>query len=95
MRILIGYDGSEFADDAVTDLCRAGLPSDAVVGFRDQLEDSVFNFAVNEGWIDRNPARGLRVVDPVRRRDKRLRGTAGLVTRAGHDCRRDIECTKN
>ena len=33
---------------------------------------TLFNFAVNEGWIDRYPARGLRVVDPVRRRDKRL-----------------------
>ncbi|MEY3259466.1 MAG: hypothetical protein RIT46_295, partial [Pseudomonadota bacterium] len=25
---------------------------------------SAFNFAVNEGWIDRNPAKGLRVSDP-------------------------------
>jgi integrase len=33
---------------------------------------SAFNFAVNEGWNDRNPAKGLRVSDPVDRRDKRL-----------------------
>ena len=33
---------------------------------------AAFNFAVNEGWIDRNPARGLRLRDPVDRRDKRL-----------------------
>lgn len=33
---------------------------------------SVLNFAMNEGWIDRNPTRGLKVADPVRARDKRL-----------------------
>lgn len=33
---------------------------------------SVLNFAMNEGLIDRNPTRGLKVVDPVRARDKRL-----------------------
>ena len=29
MRILIGYDGSEYADAAIDDLCRAGLPREA------------------------------------------------------------------
>jgi integrase len=29
------------------------------------------NWAEQEGFIDRNPARGLRVADPVRKRDKR------------------------
>ncbi|WP_427793066.1 DUF6538 domain-containing protein [Brevundimonas diminuta] len=33
---------------------------------------AVMNFAQNEGWIDRNPAKGLQVIDHVRRRDKRL-----------------------
>lgn len=33
---------------------------------------AVMNFAANEGWIERNPAKGLQVIDPVRRRDKRL-----------------------
>lgn len=33
---------------------------------------SVLNFAMNEGLIDRNPTRGLKIVDPVRARDKRL-----------------------
>ena len=33
---------------------------------------AVLNFAANEGWIDRNPSRGLQVIDPVRKRDKRL-----------------------
>jgi len=33
---------------------------------------AVMNFAANEGWIDRNPAKGLQVIDRVRRRDKRL-----------------------
>ena len=33
---------------------------------------ALMNFAVNEGYIDRNPARGLRVVDPRHRRDRRL-----------------------
>lgn len=32
---------------------------------------SVLNFAMNEGLIDRNPTRGLKVADPVRARDKR------------------------
>lgn len=42
-----------------------------VNGYMTKLR-TLLNFALNEGWIDRNPARGLRVVDPVRRRDKRL-----------------------
>jgi integrase len=33
---------------------------------------AVMNFASNEGWIERNPAKGLQVIDRVRRRDKRL-----------------------
>jgi len=33
---------------------------------------AALNYAVIEGWIDRNPARGLRVIDPVRAKDKRL-----------------------
>ncbi|WP_169312163.1 site-specific integrase, partial [Brevundimonas diminuta] len=33
---------------------------------------TVMNFAENEGWIERNPAKGLQVIDRVRRRDKRL-----------------------
>ena len=33
---------------------------------------ALMNFAVNEGILDRNPAKGLRVVDPRHRRDRRL-----------------------
>lgn len=33
---------------------------------------AVMNYAANEGWIERNPAKGLQVIDRVRRRDKRL-----------------------
>ncbi len=33
---------------------------------------ALMTFAVNEGWIARNPATGLTVVDPVRDKDKRL-----------------------
>jgi integrase len=33
---------------------------------------ALMNFAINEGYIDRNPAKGLRVVDPRHRRDRRL-----------------------
>jgi integrase len=33
---------------------------------------ALLNFAINEGYIDRNPAKGLRVVDPIPRRDRRL-----------------------
>jgi integrase len=47
------------------------LSAATVNGYLTKLRTPL-NFAVNEGWIDRNPARGLRVVDPVRRRDKRL-----------------------
>jgi len=50
---------------------RSTLSAATVNGYMTKLRAS-FNFAVNEGWMDRNPARGLRVVDPVRRRDKRL-----------------------
>ena len=32
---------------------------------------ALLNWALNEGYIDRNPARGLKVIDPVRRKDKR------------------------
>lgn len=32
---------------------------------------AVMNFCQNEGWIERNPAKGLQVIDRVRRRDKR------------------------
>jgi integrase len=33
---------------------------------------SILNFAINEEMIERNPCRGLRVIDPVKKRDKRL-----------------------
>jgi integrase len=32
----------------------------------------LMNYAVNEGYLDRNPARGLQVADPTHRRDRRL-----------------------
>lgn len=47
------------------------LTAASVNGYMVKLR-TLFNFAVNEGWMDRSPARGLRVLDPVRRRDKRL-----------------------
>ncbi len=43
----------------------------SVNGYMTELR-TLLNFAVNEDWLDRNPARGLHIVDPVRRRDKRL-----------------------
>lgn len=33
---------------------------------------SIMNFAMNEGYVDRNPCRGLRVIDPVKLKDKRM-----------------------
>jgi integrase len=33
---------------------------------------ALFNWAEKEGYIAKNPARGLRVVDPIRKKDKRL-----------------------
>ena len=47
------------------------LTAASVNGYMVKLR-SVLNFGINEGWIERNPAKGLRVVDPVRKRDKRL-----------------------
>jgi integrase len=47
------------------------LSAASVNGYMTKLR-TLFNFALNEGWIDRNPARGLRVVDPRHRRDRRL-----------------------
>jgi hypothetical protein len=35
------------------------------------LLSALFNWAENEGIISKNPARGLRVADPVRKKDKR------------------------
>jgi integrase len=32
---------------------------------------ALMKWAENEGYIDQNPARGLRVVDPIRKKDKR------------------------
>ena len=47
------------------------LSAGSINGYMAKLR-SLLTFAVNEGWIDRNPAKGLAVIDPVRRRDKRL-----------------------
>jgi integrase len=51
---------------------RAGPPMNpaTVNGYLSKFR-AVLNYAQNEGWVDRNPARGLRVIDPVRARDKR------------------------
>ncbi len=43
----------------------------SVNGYLNKLR-AMLNFALREELIDRNPARGLGVVDPVRSRDKRL-----------------------
>ena len=40
-------------------------------GYMNRLS-ALLNFAVNEGYIDRNPARGLRIANPTHRRDRRL-----------------------
>jgi len=54
---------------------RTGLASvlsvGSINGYMAKLR-SLMTFAMNEGWIDRNPATGLSVLDPVRERDKRL-----------------------
>ncbi|NWE54479.1 site-specific integrase [Brevundimonas sp. P7753] len=52
-----------------------GLPGTlspaSVNGYMNKFR-AVMNFAANEGWIEKNPAKGLQVIDRVRRRDKRL-----------------------
>ena len=47
------------------------LSPGSINGYMAKLR-ALMTFAVNEGWIDRNPAVGLSVSDPVRERDKRL-----------------------
>ncbi|WP_396595686.1 tyrosine-type recombinase/integrase [Brevundimonas sp. R86498] len=47
------------------------LSPGSINGYMAKLR-ALMTFAVNEGWIDRNPATGLSVVDPVRDKDKRL-----------------------
>ena len=37
-----------------------------------QRFSTLLNWAVKEDYLERNPARGLRVLDPVRKKDKRL-----------------------
>lgn len=46
------------------------LSPGSINGYMAKLR-ALLTFAVNEGWIDRNPATGLSVVDPVRDKDKR------------------------
>ncbi|WP_295167620.1 hypothetical protein [uncultured Brevundimonas sp.] len=47
------------------------LSPGSINGYMAKLR-ALMTFALNEGWIDRNPATGLTVVDPVRDKDKRL-----------------------
>jgi integrase len=47
------------------------LSAGSINGYMAKLR-ALMTFAVNEGWIERNPAVGLTVSDPVRERDKRL-----------------------
>ncbi|WP_193378797.1 site-specific integrase, partial [Sphingobium sp. ba1] len=41
----------------------------------------VMNWAMNEGYIDRNPLKGLKLTDPVKKRDKRRPFSTGQLTR--------------
>lgn len=50
---------------------KSTLSPGSINGYMAKLR-ALMTFAVNEGWIDRNPATGLSVVDPVRDKDKRL-----------------------
>ncbi|CUW37258.1 putative phage-related integrase [Magnetospirillum sp. XM-1] len=53
---------------------KEGLPmisSATVNGYTNKLS-SLLNWAANEGYLDKNPAKGLKVVDVVRKKDKRL-----------------------
>lgn len=48
------------------------LVSPQTVNFYMVCFTAVLSFAVSEEWADKNPAKGLRVADPVRAKDKRL-----------------------
>ncbi|HWT52006.1 MAG TPA: tyrosine-type recombinase/integrase, partial [Caulobacter sp.] len=47
------------------------LSAGSINGYMAKLR-TLLTFAVQEGWIERNVAKGLGVIDPIRRRDKRL-----------------------
>jgi len=55
----------------------------SINGYMNRLS-ALLNFAVNEGYLDRNPARGLRVADPTHRRDRRLPFTADQLRSIFH-----------
>jgi integrase len=56
------------------------LSPGSINGYMAKLR-ALMTFALNEGWIDRNPASGLSVIDPVRDRDKRLPFSVNQVQR--------------
>ncbi|MCW2286755.1 integrase [Rhodoblastus acidophilus] len=62
---------------------RRPMSATTVNGYLNKLS-ALFNWAENEGYILKNPARGLRVVDPVRKKDKRLPFTNEQLTRIFH-----------
>lgn len=45
---------------------------------------ALMTFAVNEGWIDKNPATGLNVIDPIRDKDKRRQFSADQLRSIFH-----------
>ena len=47
------------------------LSAGSINGYMAKLR-TLLTFAVQEGWVERNVAKGLGVIDPIRRRDKRL-----------------------
>ncbi|PPQ36681.1 hypothetical protein CH337_07555 [Rhodoblastus acidophilus] len=59
---------------------RRPMSATTVNGYLNKLS-ALFNWAENEGYIFKNPARGLRVVDPVRKKDKRQPFTNEQLTR--------------
>ncbi|PPQ34618.1 hypothetical protein CH337_22320 [Rhodoblastus acidophilus] len=51
-----------------------------VNGYLNKLS-ALLHWAENEGYIVKNPARGLRVIDPVRKKDKRQPFSTEQLTR--------------
>jgi integrase len=49
---------------------KSTLSAGSINGYMAKLR-ALMTFAVNEGWIDKNPATGLNVIDPIRDKDKR------------------------
>ncbi|MBP2303627.1 integrase [Azospirillum picis] len=65
-----GITARQIADKTAGDTKLARLSTTTVNGYMDKLS-ALLTWAVNEGYIDKNPAKGLGVVEATHKKDKR------------------------